>query len=80
MKQKIKDTWKKLFNTNVGYYLKEIYYPFEGKTYVGYVICKGYLFLGFFGYDKVAYCYDMDEVNETITRLNITLTPELSKR
>lgn len=72
--KRIKEIWKTLFNTNTGYYLKEVYYLYEGKPHIGYVICKGFLFFGAFGYDNVAICVDMDEVNKTLKRLNITLT------
>lgn len=63
-----------LFNPNLGYFLKEIWYPFEGEMYVGYVICKGYRFMGIFGYDRIIHCYDMEVVKKNLTRLNITLT------
>ncbi len=72
----MKQIWKKFFNPNVGYYLKQVYYQYNDERCVGYVICRGFIFFGLFGYDKIECCVDMREVNETLSRLNITLTGE----
>jgi hypothetical protein len=62
-----------LFALDLGYFIKDVWYSYEGEMYVGYVICRGYRFFGIFGYDRVSHCFDMNEVNKTLTRLNIVL-------
>lgn len=44
---------KKLFNFNTGYFLKEHIYYYEGKPYVGYVLCRGYIMFGISGHTKI---------------------------
>ncbi len=70
----MKKLFKFLFNTDGGYFLKEVFYDYKGRTELGFIICKGYRMFGIFGYDKIAACGNIDDVNETVKRLGITLT------
>lgn len=49
----MKNIFKKLFNLNTGYFINEVSYFYEGRTYIGYVLCKGYVLFGIPGYDKI---------------------------
>ena len=72
----MKRIWNFFFNPNVGYVLHSHFYDFEGNTFIGYVICKEFRFMGLYGYDRIAFCIDMNEVRETLTRLGISLKKE----
>ena len=58
----VRQMLKKIFNTNTGYFIKEVTYDFRGNYEVGYVLCKGYLMFGIPGYDVVRVYTDKTEV------------------
>jgi hypothetical protein len=57
----VRQMLKKIFNTNTGYFIKEVTYYFEGNYEIGYVLCKGYLMFGIPGYDVVRVYTDRTE-------------------
>ena len=67
--KKIKSLFKKVFNTNTGYFIKEVSYFYEGKPEVGYVLCKGYIMFGIPGYDRIGVYIDKSEVEEVKAKL-----------
>ena len=58
--------FKKLFNTNTGYFLKSVVYFYEGKAQIGYILCKGYILFGISGYDRINYFVDKEAANKEI--------------
>jgi hypothetical protein len=63
----------KFFNLNTGYFIQEITYPYEGKLYIGYMICKGYVIFCIPGYDVIKYCCDKESLIFNIKELNLDL-------
>jgi len=55
---------KKIFNTNTGYFIKRVPYQSEGRHYIGYVLCRGYIMFGIPGYDKIEVYTDKTEAEE----------------
>lgn len=73
MKKLFKRIGKFILNTNTGYYLKEVYYNFQGGTEMGFLIKRGHRFLCIKWGETVEVCEDIYSVNEALKRLNITL-------
>lgn len=65
--------FKWLFNENTGFFINSIPYDYDGKTYIGFVICQGFRFFGILGYTRISHCVDKEEVNKEIKRLKINL-------
>ena len=63
-----------LFNENVGYFINEHVYYYEGQPYIGYVICQGFRFFGVYGYTRIAHAHDKQTLLEVIRRFNLPLT------
>ena len=57
----VRKIFKKIFNTNTGYFIKEISFPYKGIRAVGYVLCKGYIMFGIPGYDRIGVYLDKQE-------------------
>jgi hypothetical protein len=66
-----------LFNEDLGCFVRPTFYEFEGKTYVGYVLCRGYRFFGIYGVERISHCYDIDDLYETIQRLKVSVSVSL---
>ena len=73
MKKLLKKVGRFILNTNTGYYLKEVYYTYQGKTEMGFLIRRGYRFLCIKWGETVEACEDIYSVNEAVNRLKITL-------
>jgi len=59
--KRLKEALKKAFNSNTGYFLNRVIYFWEGKSEVGYVLCRGYVMFGIPGFDRVGVYFDYDE-------------------
>jgi len=57
---------KWLFNTNIGYFILEHKYQYNGIDYKGYILCRGYRMFGLFGYDKLVIATDEEELKQII--------------
>ena len=62
----MKKLFSKIFNLNTGTFIKELVYYYEGKAYVGYIVCRGYILFGLFGYDRLEYCLTKKEAENSI--------------
>ncbi len=69
----MKNLFKRLFNTNTGYFLESCVYKYEGKYYIGYFLRKGYRLFGISGHDTIDSFLDMDSVNEYLNINGIKL-------
>lgn len=67
--KKIKSLFKKVFNTNTGYFIQTHLYFYGGKPAVGYVLCKGYIMFGIPGYDRIGVFVDKAEAKEAKVKL-----------
>ena len=63
-----------LFNDDLGCFVRPHYYEYEGKTYVGYILCRRYRFFGIEGESRISHCHDLDDLYETIQRLKISIS------
>lgn len=63
-----------LFNDNVGYFVQEHIYFYEGRPYIGYVVCQGFRFFGIYGYTRIVHTPDKETLIEDITRLKLPIT------
>jgi hypothetical protein len=61
---------KKLFSTNTGYFLNTHLYDYEGDTYIGYVLCRSYVFFGIEGYTKIKVFVEKDEADAALRQMN----------
>jgi hypothetical protein len=52
------------FNTNCGYFVKEMAYPFLGISCIGYVLYKEYKMFWLTGYDRVEVFVDKKSLDE----------------
>ena len=59
----MKKIFKKLFNLNTGYFINQVPYDYEGKTYTGYIVCQRYVLFGIPGYDRVGFFVDKDDAD-----------------
>jgi hypothetical protein len=66
---KVRKMFKKIFNTNTGYFIKTIVYFYKENSSIGYVLCKGYLMFGIPGYDVVNIYTDEAEAKEAQAKL-----------
>lgn len=62
----MKKFFKKIFNTNTGYYLIERVYEYNCKIYIGYVLCQGYIMFGIPGYKRLGIFVDKSEADEAL--------------
>jgi len=69
--EKIKIFLKFLFNSNTGYFLNEHGYYYEGRRYKGWVLCRGYRFLGIPGFERLEIFTDLDEAQKILNSHNI---------
>ena len=67
--KKIKSLFEKVFNTNTGYFIKEVSYFYKGVNAVGFILCKGYIMFGIPGYDRVGVFVDKAEAKEAKAKL-----------
>jgi hypothetical protein len=61
---------KRFFNSNTGYFLNTHLYDYEGETYIGYVLCRSYVFLGIEGYKKIEVFAEKDEADSALRQMN----------
>lgn len=69
----IKRLYNYLFNPHLGYCIGGVMYYYDGSPYIGYVLYSKYRFCGIVGHTRIAYCYDREDLNKTMDRLNICL-------
>lgn len=65
----MKNLFKKLFNTNTGYFIKSVFYYYNGENHIGYIICKGYIMFGIPGYDRIEILIDKTEAETKLKKL-----------
>jgi hypothetical protein len=63
--------FKKIFNFNTGYFINETLYWYNGKLEIGYVLCKGYILFGLFGYDRINVFVDKTEANNALNQIKL---------
>jgi hypothetical protein len=62
----------KIFNLNTGFFVnKRPYTHVDGKNYVGYELCQGYVILGIPGYQRLDLCHDKNSLDETLEILGV---------
>jgi hypothetical protein len=54
---------ERIFNTNKDYFIKSVVYEYEGKSEIGYVLCKGYILFGIKGYKRIGYFVEKNEAD-----------------
>ena len=56
----------KIFNLNTGFFVNERPYDHDGKPYIGYELCKGYVILGIPSYQRIDLCHNKKSLDETL--------------
>lgn len=69
----MKRIWNFLFSPDTGYFLKYKYFYYKGVPNICYEIHQGFRFLGIPMSDRMAFCYDMNDVNHIAKTKNITI-------
>lgn len=64
--RKIKASLKVLFNPNTGYFLNEHGYYYEGRRYKGWVLCRGYRFLGINGFKWLDFFLELNDAQNAL--------------
>lgn len=59
--KKLKELFEKAFNTNTGYFIKKVIYWYQGRSEVGYVLCRGFVMFGIPGYDRLGVFVDQED-------------------
>lgn len=65
----VRKIFKNIFNSNTGYFIKEISYSYKGIHAVGYVLCKGYIMFGIPGYDRIGVYLDKQEALQRFDKI-----------
>lgn len=63
--------WKRVFNSNTGYFVSKIIYTYDGYPILGYVLSRGYVCFGIPGITRIAVCSDKEQLSAWIKILNI---------
>jgi hypothetical protein len=53
MKNSIKKFFKKIFNSNTGYFIESITYVYNDRIEIGYVLYRGYIMFGISGHTRI---------------------------
>ena len=63
--------FKKIFNLNSGYSIKELLYEYENLLYIGYIIYRRYIIFGIPIYEAVedGCCCDMSALLERLNKI-----------
>ena len=57
---------RKFFNLNTGYFINTHNYFYNGILEEGYIICKGYILFGLFGFDRIEIHTNKEEAEERL--------------
>jgi len=66
---KVREMFKKIFNTNTGYFIKPHVYRYSETQEIGYILCKGYIMFGIPGYDRIEIYLDWEEAIRILNQI-----------